>query len=328
MCGIAGFNLTEKPSAEFVLSLGQAMISRGEDSYGFFSPEAGIKKDIGPITKGIRAADMLAPSAFLHTRHATTGKVTAENAHPFQIGDIVFAHNGIVWHNVDLNKQFNRECSVDSQHIAYHIIEGKPLTDLEGYGAIQFYQNGQWFIGACNFGDLECARIKGRGLVWASTQEAIKIAAFQAGYEIEHFFEVEQGKVYRAAIDTLYETDRTFQLTKHVYEPVKSTGTYGGEYMGNYQDSDYWRKVWHMAGGEKFESDTRKGLDDTSTETAFHSSISTEEWREKYSDDGEEIALETIEGVCEWCHEHCVLDIEASDEYGTDLCGACAKLLA
>lgn len=317
MCGIAGWNLTEKPSVEFTLTLAQAMVERGEDSYGFFSSETGIKKDIGPITKRIRASEMLTKAGFLHTRHATTGKVTADNAHPFVIGDVVFAHNGIVHSNWELNIRFSRNCSVDSMHIAYHMAEGKPLTDLEGYGAIQFYQDGAWYIGACNFGDLECAKLKNdKGIVWASTQAAIDSAVFQAGYEIEYFYKIEQGSVYRVEPDSLYSTDKTFQMTKRVY-PLSSYTTKGKG--SSYSDDEYWNRVWH-GDLEKDKSqrylpeEFRKGLDGGITAQS--------------DDTGAELDNPEIEyGECEWCNQIGALDMEASDMLSADLCVTCAKQL-
>jgi Glutamine amidotransferase domain len=329
MCGIAGWNMTEKPAIEFILTLAQEMINRGEDSYGFFSPETGIRKSTGAITQGIRAKDMLTPAGFLHTRHATTGKIKTKNAHPFAIGNIIFAHNGVVYNHSELNKQFSRQCSVDSMHIAHHLIENKSLTDLEGYGAIQFYQDSAWYIGACNYGDLECAKLKdGKGIVWASTQESIECAVFQAGYEIEHFYRIEQGKIYKVESDSLYNTDRTFQLTKHVFPlasyPLPASTdkvySYGGQ---NYKDrfstsEDHWRKVWQGDYADDTK-DNRKGLD---------GAIATQT-----DDSGTELAAGEYEpkseyGACEWCNEFKLLDTETSELYSADLCFECAKKLA
>src|SRR5579864_3918087 len=206
MCGIGGWKLKNAPNAQFVATLAYGILDRGYESWGYFDGQ-NIHKNVGPITKGIRATDMLSPCGFIHTRHSTTGKVNKANSHPFAIGDLVGAHNGMIYNHADLNKEHKRSLPVDSMHIFQHIVESKPLTDLEGYGAIEFFRNGQWFVGACNHGDLEVAKLKNdAGLVWASTKDAIEAAIFQGGYELDTYYTIEDGHVYRIELDCLYET--------------------------------------------------------------------------------------------------------------------------
>lgn len=54
-----------------------------------------------------------------HNRHATIGKVNAENAHPFDYGHITGVHNGSITNKYDLEK--GTSFDVDSQAIFYNI---------------------------------------------------------------------------------------------------------------------------------------------------------------------------------------------------------------
>ena len=52
-----------------------------------------------------------------HTRFATAGSITKENAHPFRVGNVVGAHNGCVYNIDEMEKKLDKNCPVDSQLI-------------------------------------------------------------------------------------------------------------------------------------------------------------------------------------------------------------------
>ena len=52
-----------------------------------------------------------------HTRFATAGSITKDNAHPFRVGNVVGAHNGCVYNIDEMEKKLNKNCPVDSQLI-------------------------------------------------------------------------------------------------------------------------------------------------------------------------------------------------------------------
>lgn len=52
-----------------------------------------------------------------HTRYATAGSITKENAHPFRVGNVVGAHNGCVYNIDEMEKKLDKNCPVDSQLI-------------------------------------------------------------------------------------------------------------------------------------------------------------------------------------------------------------------
>lgn len=214
MCGIAGWILKEKPSSEFTFALMYAMQQRGHQSYGYYNGETdSLEKDTGAIVERLKANALRFSHGFIHTRHATTGAITKLNSHPFRVGNLVGAHNGVIDNHKEIQTKYARNCAVDSEHIFAHISESKPLSELEGYGAIEYTQGGHYFVGRCNGGELAIALLK-EGIVWASTAEAIRAAIFQAGYTLIHFYEVDEGELYEARLSGLFTTKEKFDLSE------------------------------------------------------------------------------------------------------------------
>ena len=99
MCGI--FAYTGNKTAQPILLKGlQTLEYRGYDSAGIYMPEAGVIKSVGPIAN---LAEKLpeksfATSGIAHTRWATHGEPTEENAHPHCDGGgkLWVVHNGII----------------------------------------------------------------------------------------------------------------------------------------------------------------------------------------------------------------------------------------
>jgi len=107
--------------------------------------------------------------AFLgHNRAATRGDVTGANAHPFQFGHIVGAHNGTLWHGChkELNKLLDEEYPVDSQSIIAAIAEfgiEEVVKILDGSYALTYFNLEE---GTMNF-----IRNKDRPLWWSASKD-------------------------------------------------------------------------------------------------------------------------------------------------------------
>jgi glucosamine--fructose-6-phosphate aminotransferase (isomerizing) len=101
MCGIVGY-VGQKPVKPILLDGLKRLEYRGYDSAGFalFSEtDFTIKRNAGPVqglvdaSAGIGAEETL---GIAHTRWATHGAPTENNAHPHRAGDLVLVHNGII----------------------------------------------------------------------------------------------------------------------------------------------------------------------------------------------------------------------------------------
>jgi asparagine synthetase B (glutamine-hydrolysing) len=198
MCGIAGYRLakTDHRSAVALVLLTQAIEERGRQSWGLFTERpADTVKAVGPVTNGFMLQVRQPKSVAVHTRFATNGAVTQENAHPFVVGDITGMHNGMIYNHEELLSRYHRKCPVDSQHIFEHIAANLPLEDLEGYGAIVYRKGEDWILGTFNGGELTVC-VTELGLFYASRKSYLQYALSVAGIDIKAYYKLEDGKLY------------------------------------------------------------------------------------------------------------------------------------
>ncbi len=138
MCGIIGYTGT-KNAVTVILEGLRKLEYRGYDSAGiaFFSNKGvdvirckGKIKDLASIVEKETLASM---TAIGHTRWATHGKPSEENAHPHRSGGIVLVHNGIIENYVSLKKKLQLkgyEFSSDTDtEVLCHLIR-EYATDL------------------------------------------------------------------------------------------------------------------------------------------------------------------------------------------------------
>ncbi len=135
MCGIIGY-IGKKKASPILLSGLKRLEYRGYDSYGFCifndKNEPFLYKKVGKISNGEREfaeLEVVGNLGLGHTRWATTGAITQENAHPhFDCEKNIFlVHNGIIENYKDLKKKLISEghkftSETDTEVIA-HLIE-------------------------------------------------------------------------------------------------------------------------------------------------------------------------------------------------------------
>lgn len=131
MCGIFGYIGQKKNAGESILQGLRTLEYRGYDSWGIAVKADGkieIEKRIGKIGK----ATISLPSSSIgigHTRWATHGGVTVENAHPHRdcTGRIALLHNGIIENyeliKEELVKKDHTFLSETDTEVAVHLIE-------------------------------------------------------------------------------------------------------------------------------------------------------------------------------------------------------------
>jgi hypothetical protein len=107
-----------------------------------------------------------------------------KNAHPFRREGVILAHNGVIRNHSELNFKYSRAFDVDSQHLLAHILEEKPLDELEGYGTIEFSRErepGSIFLAQMTKdGALAVVRTK-YGVIWSSTKAHLLAGVMAAG---------------------------------------------------------------------------------------------------------------------------------------------------
>lgn len=247
MCGIFGFQLRDSAVEEWQVrvlagTLGVLNDNRGGHSWGIVSVKGTVevKKGLGELAKSLTAAEIACGLAVMgHTRYASTGEVTIQNAHPFDVGTIIGAHNGIVGNHKELNERYQRTCAVDSEHIFLHLKENRSLAELEVWGAIQLVKPDQpesFYVGRFPSGDLAICGVgesaeSARGVVWSSDRQHLLTALRVAGipffeYQVDptELYEVSDGQLHRGK-RVLKTTARRSFIDRPRHPKMSSTHT-------------------------------------------------------------------------------------------------------
>ncbi len=115
MCGIMGYTGREDAACRILAGL-KALEYRGYDSAGIAAVTgSGIQviKTAGKVDalreKLNREGGVFSCCAIGHTRWATHGAPTAENAHPHRVGTVTLVHNGIIENEAGLRRELEEE---------------------------------------------------------------------------------------------------------------------------------------------------------------------------------------------------------------------------
>lgn len=201
-CGLAGFSGKKINQAALKL-LFIDNEARGTHSSGVGYTNSGMTA--GFYKTADKASDMcldefftstkflISTEVILHTRYATMGKHSANNAHPYKFGDFVGTHNGWLLNEDQLigssyeeyslerfiknHESFSEPFDVDSMTIFAHMDHTKDVTsmkDIEGAMALAFLYEG----------NLHLYRRKSKPLFWLETDDGLYYSSRREGLEL------------------------------------------------------------------------------------------------------------------------------------------------
>ena len=159
MCGIVGY-IGKNRKASFVIDRLKKLEYRGYDSSGIASlldGELNIVKSTGKIANlENKVGDgMEVTCAIAHTRWATHGKPTENNAHPHSSTNRnwTIVHNGIVENYLDLKKSLKKDTIFPSDtdtSIVAELLEQRGVEDIYSFIDVCKELKGSFALGCIN----------------------------------------------------------------------------------------------------------------------------------------------------------------------------------
>ena len=114
MCGIIGYIGDENATSVLVEGL-KRLEYRGYDSSGIAILQRGqieVRRSVGKLAnleQTLQQENLFGHVGIGHTRWATHGKPSEQNAHPHRSGDVVIVHNGIIENYLTLRQRLQNE---------------------------------------------------------------------------------------------------------------------------------------------------------------------------------------------------------------------------
>lgn len=245
-CGIWGLSLTPNAKPDIadmrvltaLLALGND--TRGGDSWGLTYPNASgvrVVKGLGDLfkhkqLKSLAFMAMVGRTMMVHHRSGRMGGVSVETSHPFRVGDIEGAHNGMIynWNAMQTKYPDYKNFKVDSNVLIGHIAKHRDLGELDGYGAVEYVDTKNdptaVFLGKITgSGDLYAATVDKFGVVWSSARNHLETALIATGLKFNFYKPLEPGHLYKAYQGQLFSTEDMCAINQMGYRGYTPTTT-------------------------------------------------------------------------------------------------------
>ena len=207
-CGLIGYIGSEPFNVDKIKMLMILNLERGTDSTGIWN-QGKITKTINKCNDFLEKTPIVAEKIFIgHTRNKSIGCVTESQAHPFQYGDVIGAHNGTISNWTDLKDKYGftySDVSIDSQVVFKAIGDEKDIDVLgmiRGGTAVVYVDNSIPDTLFCyrndNLGGRPLFRGKiGNGMYISSLENSLKIIGCTKVEEFksEILYEIKDGKI-------------------------------------------------------------------------------------------------------------------------------------
>lgn len=256
LLGVAGtLELKYQTAFESLLWLG---MFRGIDSTGLASISR-FNKDIEVYKKPMNAVEFIQTKGFQkavnyssavilgHTRKATVGRVSTQNAHPFEFLNVVGAHNGHIQNKTELKQHANFE--VDSEALFFNISQygvEETIPKLIGAWALEWYDKRDNTLNFLRNKERELYYVLSQDakvLMWSSEARNLKYSASQCGITIDKIHILGENQWQKWAIP---DRDGTFDRNKRVIsriegkkEKVYTTPVTSGSMFNNHMGGMY-----------------------------------------------------------------------------------------
>lgn len=176
-----------------------------------------------------------------HGRQATRGKVSPENAHPFQVGHITMVHNGTVWGS---DKVDTMKHDVDSNAIAHALAEHpaeEVLSDINGAYAIVWHNAITKRLSLVRNKERPLAiglDVENKRVMFASEKNMLHMVAMRRDIKFKELFYIPEDTIFSFNKDSYeYDEIKVPKKTAKIYslpavkeEPKKTTSAgYGKE---------------------------------------------------------------------------------------------------
>ena len=146
MCGIVGY-IGKRDCVELLMDGLRRLEYRGYDSAGLAimqNGKADVVRSLGKLNhlaEALKETSLAGTTGIGHTRWATHGRPSEENAHPHKAGKVTVVHNGIIENHLQLKNELTGQgrtfTSETDTEIFAHLIDRQLTGDTEPLKALQ-----------------------------------------------------------------------------------------------------------------------------------------------------------------------------------------------